>query len=58
MSNKTFYGNSSSICSLIDNSSTEQARSQGGHSGAVVPNFFVPRKSYFKHTIKTKILLP
>jgi len=35
-----------------------QARSQGGHSRAVLPNYIVPRKIYFKHIVKTKILSP
>ena len=41
-----------------------QARSQGGHSGAVLPNFLcpqnfiVPRKICFKHKVKAKILSP
>jgi len=39
----------------------KQARSQGGHSGTVLPNFLwpqnfiVPIKSCFKHITKTKI---
>jgi len=33
-----------------------QARSQVGHSGAVLPNYIVPRKIYFKRIVKTKIL--
>jgi len=34
-------------------------RATGGHSGSVPPQIFVvPRKNYFKHKIKTKILLP
>jgi len=42
-----------------------QARSHGGHSGAVPPkfllcppNFLVPRKICFKYIIKTKIVPP
>jgi len=33
-----------------------QARSQGGHSVAVLPHFIVLRKICFKHIVKTKIL--
>jgi len=35
-----------------------QARSQGEHSGAVLPNYIVPRKFCFKHIVKSKILSP
>jgi len=35
-----------------------QARSQGGPSGAVLPNFIVHRKICSKHIVKTKILSP
>jgi len=34
----------------------KQARSQGEHSGAVLPNFIVHRKICSKHLVKTKIL--
>jgi len=42
----------------------KQARSQGGHLGAVFPNFLWPqnlivaRKFCFKHIVKTKIFSP
>jgi len=31
-----------------------QARSQGGHSGAVLPNFIVHRNIFSKHIVKIK----
>jgi len=33
-----------------------QARSQGGHSGAMLSNYIVPKNFCFKHIVKTKIL--
>jgi len=37
---------------------SRQARGQGEHSGAVLPNHIVPRKICFKHIVKTKVLSP
>jgi len=35
-----------------------QAHSQGVHSGAVLPDYILPRKTCLKHIVKTKILSP